>query len=331
MTASTRRILLVAHPTRSDVHALARDVAQRLTAAGVEVVADDLLAAELDGEVRVVDPSSPAERCEVVVVLGGDGTILRAAELCRGSRVPLLGVNLGHVGFLAEAEVEDLDATVDRIVAGSYTVEERMTLEVTVTEGGERVFSSWALNEVSVEKATRARMIELAVEVDGRPLSSWGCDGVVLATPTGSTAYALSAGGPVVWPDVEAILLVPISAHALFARPVVVGPRSVLAVEVLADSEIGGVLACDSRRILDIGPGARVQVTRSAEPVRLARLDDAPFTDRIVAKFDLSVEGWRGRERAEGERRRERAEGERGRERAEGERRRERAEGVATT
>jgi NAD+ kinase len=302
VTASTRRILLVAHPTKRDVHALAADVAQRLTAAGVEVLADQLLAAELDGEVRLVDLDDPADSCELVVVLGGDGTILRAAELCRGRRVPLLGVNLGHVGFLAEAEVEDLDATVDRIVARDYTVEERIALEVTVTEGGRAVFSSWALNEVSVEKASRARMIELAVEVDGRPLSSWGCDGVVLATPTGSTAYALSAGGPVVWPNVEAMLLVPISAHALFARPVVVGTRSVLAVEILADSEVSGVLACDGRRTVDIAPGARVQVTRSAEPVRLARLDTAPFTDRIVAKFDLSVEGWRGRDRSEAER-----------------------------
>ena len=178
--------------------------------------------------VTVADPANPAEGCELVCVLGGDGTILRGAEMSRGTGAPLLGVNLGHVGFLAESEREDLGATVERIVARDYAVEERMTLEVTVQHDGDLVYSNWALNEASVEKAARERMLELTVEIDGRPLSTWGCDGVVMATPTGSTAYAFSAGGPVVWPDVEAMLLVPISAHALFARPMVVGPSSTL-------------------------------------------------------------------------------------------------------
>jgi NAD+ kinase len=229
-----------------------------------------------------------------VVILGGDGTILRAAELSRGTDVPLLGVNFGHVGFLAEAEREDLHATVDHIVDRQYSVEDRMTLEVRAVRNGEPVFTSWALNEVTVEKASRERMIELTVEIDGRPLSTWGCDGVVMATPTGSTAYAFSAGGPIVWPDVEALLLCPISAHALFARPVVVGPGSHLAVEVVANTEAAGVVWCDGRRAVDLPPGARIEVQRSAEPVRLARLTDGPFTDRLVAKFDLPVHGWRG-------------------------------------
>jgi NAD+ kinase len=295
VTTPTRRILLVAHPSRPDAHELAAGVAKRLDEAGVEVVADPILAAELDGDVGIVGEVDPAAGCELVCALGGDGTILRAADISRGCGAPLLGVNLGHVGFLAEAELETLGETVDRIVARDYTVEERMTLDVTAFDEGRQVFSSWALNEVTVEKASRARMVELAVEVDGRPLSTWGCDGIVVATPTGSTAYALSAGGPVIWPNVEAMLLVPISAHALFAKPVVVGPRSRLAVEILAGAEIGGVLACDGRRTIDLGPGSRVQVTRSSEPVRLARLDAQPFTDRLVAKFDLSIEGWRGR------------------------------------
>ena len=218
-------------------------------------------------------------------MLGGDGTILRGAELSRGSGVPLLGVNLGHVGFLAEAEREDLDATVERIVSRDYTVEERMTLEVHAYEDGHPVFSSWALNEVTVEKASRERMLELTVEIDGRPLSTWGCDGIVMATPTGSTAYAFSAGGPVVWPDVEALLLVPISAHALFARPVVVGPQSRLVVEVLARTQGSGVVWCDGRRAVDLPPGARIEVHRSEEPVRLARLSHGGFTDRLVEKF----------------------------------------------
>jgi NAD+ kinase len=230
----------------------------------------------------------------LAVVIGGDGTILRAAELTHRSGTPLLGVNLGHVGFLAEAETEDLEATIDAIVSRRYTSEDRLTIDVSVYRGKERVASTWALNEASVEKAARQRMLEVVVEVDGRPLSRFGCDGVVLSTPTGSTAYNFSAGGPVVWPSVEALLMVPISAHALFARPMVVAPSSVLAVEVLAQTEGAGVLWCDGRRTVDLPPGARIEVRRGRTPVRLARLHQAPFTDRLVAKFDLPVTGWRG-------------------------------------
>jgi NAD+ kinase len=235
----------------------------------------------------------------VVVVFGGDGTLLRAAELARPTSTPVLGVNLGHVGFLAEAEPDALDATVDRVVARSYDVEERLTLDVTVTTNGDLVDSGWALNEASVEKTSRQRMLELVAEVDGRPLSRWGCDGVVMATPTGSTAYAFSAGGPVVWPEVAALLMVPVSAHALFARPLVVSPDSVLAVEVLTPGDGCAILWCDGRRSMELPAGSRVEARRGALPVVLARLHSAPFTDRLVAKFDLSIHGWRGEARRE--------------------------------
>jgi NAD+ kinase len=231
-----------------------------------------------------------------VIVLGGDGTLLRAAELARPSGTPVLGVNLGHVGFLAEAERADLAATVDKVASRAYDVEERMTVDVIVRENGDVTQSGWALNEASVEKASRQRMLEVIAEIDGRPLSRWGCDGVVCATPTGSTAYAFSAGGPVVWPEVEALLVVPISAHALFARPMVVSPRSVVALELLPDTS-GGVLWCDGRRQIEVPPGARIEVRRGAMPVRLARLHQTPFTDRLVTKFGLPVAGWRGRVR----------------------------------
>ncbi|PRY63814.1 NAD+ kinase [Knoellia remsis] len=304
-----RRILLVVHPARPEVHDHALGVVRRLTAAGitVAVIGDETRGTPLEGAPEVVrsDPDDPTAGCELVVILGGDGSILRAAELVRGSGVPLLGVNFGHVGFLAEVERDDLDDTVERIVSRNYTVEDRTTLEVTAMRDGETVFESWALNEVTVEKASRERMIELTVEIDGRPLSTWGCDGVVMATPTGSTAYAFSAGGPVVWPDVAALLLVPISAHALFARPLVVGPDSRLAVELVPGTVGTGVVWCDGRRAVDLPPGARIQVQRSADPVRLARFTASPFTDRLVEKFDLSVHGWRGaaRRAAEAERR----------------------------
>lgn len=295
MTAR-RSVLFVSHTGRDDAVKAVRAAAERFADAGmgVRVLADEGAEMEL-GHVEVVERSpDSASGCEVVVVFGGDGTLLRAAEVARGTDTPLLGVNLGHVGFLAESERDALADTVDRVVARDYVVEERMTLDVTVRVNGSVTTRTWALNEASVEKASRERMLEVVVEVDGRPLSRWGGDGVVMATPTGSTAYAFSAGGPVVWPEVEALLMVPISAHALFARPLVTSPDSVLAVEVLPGTQGSGVLWCDGRRAVDLPSGARIEACRGTQPVMLARLHTAPFTDRLVAKFDLPVTGWRG-------------------------------------
>lgn len=300
-----RRVLLITHTGRSAAVDVAREVTKRLTDAGMTVRMLPAEATDL-GFPGAATPAGddPGAGCEVAVAIGGDGTILRAAEVTRPSGTPVVGINLGHVGFLAEAESDDLEATVSALVSRSYVVEERMTLDVDVVWEGAVISTQWALNEASVEKAARERMLEVVIEVDGRPLSRWGCDGIVFATPTGSTAYAFSAGGPVVWPQVDALLLVPLSAHALFARPMVVAPTSRLAVEVLADTHGGGVLWCDGRRTLDLPPGARIEVTQGSRPMRLARLRQAPFADRLVAKFDLPVGGWRGA----AERRRDRRE-----------------------
>lgn len=294
----SRRILLVTHPQRSEVPALIEEFSAQLAAHRIQVDVVPAAAPTREmtlGEDMDADTVTLADGAELVVVFGGDGTILRGAEVARPSGVPLLGVNLGRVGFLAEAEREEISWTVERIVARDYLVEERMTLEVEVICEGQVLCRSWALNEASVEKSARERLLELAVEIDGRPLSTWGCDGVVMATPTGSTAYAFSGGGPVVWPDVAALLVVPISAHALFARPLVLGPDTRLAVEVVPHATVTGVMWCDGRRTVDLPPGARVEVRRSPTPVRLARLHASPFTDRLVAKFELDVDGWRGR------------------------------------
>jgi NAD+ kinase len=293
-------MLVTAHTGRQNALHKAKLVADRLQAAGIAVQVLKSEAAELD--LPQAQESDDISQADLIIVLGGDGTLLRGAELARPSGVPLIGVNLGHVGFLAEAEPDGLADTVDRLVERQYVVEERMTIDVTVRANGELIASTWALNEATVEKAARERMLEVICEVDGRPLSRLGCDGVVCSTPTGSTAYAFSAGGPVVWPEVEALLMVPISAHALFAPPLVVSPSSVLAVEVISAAP-GGVLWCDGRRKVDLPPGARVEVRRGTLPVRLARLDGlggsgsggGRFTDRLVAKFGLPVTGWRGR------------------------------------
>jgi NAD+ kinase len=289
-----RRVLLVTHTGREAARVSALLAARRFLDAGLEVALCDPEASELAiPGTLTADPESPVAGCEIVVVLGGDGTLLRGAELARGAELPVVGVNLGHVGFLAEAEQDDLTEVVDRVVECRYDVEERLTLEIQVTREGRDSLWGWAVNEASIEKASRDKMLEVVAEVDDRPLSRWGCDGVVCATPTGSTAYAFSAGGPVVWPEVEALLMVPISAHALFARPLVVAPTSVLALELVGGSE--GVVWCDGRRRIDLLLGDRVEVRRSPVPLRLARLHHAPFTDRLVAKFALPVEGWRGR------------------------------------
>ncbi|WP_233555896.1 NAD kinase [Galactobacter caseinivorans] len=296
-----RRILVLTHTGRTEAVSVALEACELLRANGLTPVMRADEAAEIRAnqncdhlDVEVLGQDVGLNGIELGMVLGGDGTILRTAELVRGSSVALLGVNLGHVGFLAESEKADLESTVQAIVQRNYTVEERMTIDVQVFSGGQRRAHTWALNEAAVEKAERERMVEVVVEVDARPISTFGCDGVVMATPTGSTAYAFSAGGPVVWPEVEALVMAPISAHALFARPLVVAPTSTMAVEILTRTEARGVLWCDGRRTVDLPPGSRVEVTRSSHPVRLARLTHTPFSERLVRKFELPIVGWRG-------------------------------------
>jgi NAD+ kinase len=297
----TREVLLVLHAGRETNLRTAATVVERLAAAGVRlrVIGDEwagVLAADLPAglEPRPVEGKPGcAEGAEVVLVLGGDGTVLRAAELARPTGVPLLGVNLGHYGFLAEAEQDFLAGALDAIACGHYAVEERMTIDAVARRNGDVLARTWALNEAAIEKSTRERILEVVLEVDGRPVSAFGCDGVLCATPTGSTAYAFSAGGPLVWPQVEALLLVPSNAHALFARPMVISPDSKVAVEVAASGP-PAVLECDGRRTFELPPGARVEVTRGTRPVRMVRLDGRSFADRLVSKFDLPVRGWRG-------------------------------------
>ena len=303
----TRYVLVVTHTGREDALLASQEVCAQLVAAGVTpVMTGEELADTKAFSATHVAPNAVVEKVvelgkdaqlkdlEVVMVLGGDGTILKAAEVVRDSATPLLGINLGHVGFLAESERDGLSEAVHRVVDRDYLVKERLALDVKVFVKGEQVFHTWALNEATVEKNARERMLEVVVEIDKRPLSSFGCDGIVMSTPTGSTAYSFSAGGPIVWPSVDALILVPLSAHALFARPLVINPNSLLAVEVMQRSAGSGVLWCDGRRSFEMPPGARVEVSRSQLPVRLARFRQGPFTDRLVRKFSLPVSGWRG-------------------------------------
>jgi NAD+ kinase len=302
-----RTILLVVHTGRDEATETARRVEKVLGDNGVglrvlsaeavdrgplHLAPDDMRA--LGVEIEVVDADErAAEGCELVLVLGGDGTFLRAAELARNVEIPVLGVNLGRIGFLAEAEADSIDTVLDHVIKRDYGVEERMTLDVVVRVEGRIVNRGWALNEASLEKGPRLGVLGAVLEVDGRPVSAFGCDGVLVATPTGSTAWAFSAGGPIVWPDLEAILVVPNNAHALFARPMVTSPKAAIAIEIEADGH-DALVFCDGRREMVVPAGGRLEVTRCGTPLKWVRLDGAPFTDRLVRKFRLPVKGWRG-------------------------------------
>jgi NAD+ kinase len=272
--------LVLAHTHKPGAGELARAVAELFAGHGWEAVPE-----------RADDGGA----FDVGIVLGGDGTLLRAAEVVRGRGIPLLAVNVGHMGFFSEAEPEDLVGVVGRVVRGDYRVEARATVTAQVVDAQGRASTAWALNEVSVEKASPQRMLEVMVLVDGRPLETFGCDGVVLATPTGSTGHAFSAGGPVVWPEVAAMLVVPVAAHALFARPLVVGADTPVTVAIQPYSRTSAWVSCDARRRGEVPPGGRIEVRHGAEPVELVRFGDGPFVDRLVRKFSLPVSGWRTR------------------------------------
>ena len=273
-----RKILLVVHPTRPEASEYAMELTSELTSIGFEVLS------HRDSEIQLLD------QVEIAIVLGGDGTILRAAELIRGTSIPILGINLGNVGFLAEITKPSIPDLISCIRGKTYRTESRLVLHYEVERDSKVIESGWALNEVTVVR-TATQMVELFLQIDGRPLSHWGCDGVICATPTGSTAYAFSAGGPVLWPEVPAIVLLPLAAHALFSRPMVVSPDSRIVIDV--ESSIAE-LSADGMRDVALQNSDRVTITRDDAKIYLAHIEDAIFTDRLVAKFKLPIEGWRG-------------------------------------
>ena len=279
-----RKVLLVIHPSKSEAADLAVDLAAQLDKAGFEVLSN------FSKKLPHINPLESIAGVEVAVVLGGDGTILRAAEIVQGHKIPILGINMGTVGFLAEISRPSIDAVVKALLAKSYSGEERLLLKHSVERKGDVVHSGWALNEVTVGR-NDSQMVELFVQIDGRPLSRWGCDGVIAATPTGSTAYAFSAGGPVVWPEVHAIVFLPLAAHALFSRPMVISPDSIIAIDIESSN---AQLSSDGMRTFTLDKGDRVIISKESHTVELVHLDDDTFTDRLVAKFKLPIEGWRG-------------------------------------
>lgn len=283
---SARHAILVINATRKEAISAAQTLVHLLCKEGFEL--STASAVDIDGLTRRAVDELPES--EIVIVLGGDGTILRGAEISRPRNIPLLGVNLGHVGFMAEVEKLSLEAVAESVVAKSYAADSRMVLAYSVERDGEEISRGWSLNEVTIER-TESTMVELLVQVDRRPLSRWGCDGLIAATPTGSTAYAFSAGGPILWPNLDAVVLLPISAHALFSRPMVISPQSEIVVEI---ESVKATLSADALREFSLMQGDRVSITGDASVIHLAHVHPTLFTDRLVAKFKLPVEGWRG-------------------------------------
>jgi NAD+ kinase len=281
-----RNLLLVCNPTREQAVVAAKKLAADFQLAGFSIFSISDI--EISGVTNCSVEDLP--ELEVGVVLGGDGTMLRAAEVTRKHQIPLLGVNLGHVGFLAEVEKVSLDTVVQAITEKKYVIDSRMTLKYSVIREGQEVTSGWALNEVTVERQ-HATMVELFLEIDDRPISRWGCDGLICSTPTGSTAYAFSAGGPVVWPEVDALVVLPISAHALFSRPLVISTQSQIVVRI---ESAEGLLSADSLRNFELLQGDQVHISKDAHVIKLAHLTNTSFSDRLVAKFKLPIQGWRG-------------------------------------
>ena len=280
-----RNLLIVCNPSRADAIVAAIELQQNLASTFEIYTISDV---DIPGITKSSLTDLP--QLEVAIVLGGDGTMLRAAEVAKERDIPLLGVNLGHVGFLSEVERTKISDVIDALVNKSYVIDPRITLGYTVERYGVIVASGWALNEVTVERE-KATMVELFLEIDSRPISRWGCDGLICSTPTGSTAYAFSAGGPILWPEVDALVVLPISAHALFSRPLVISPTSKIAV-VIESSE--AFLSADALRKFALQRGDRVVVTKNPRIIKLAHLKSTLFSDRLVAKFKLPVEGWRG-------------------------------------
>jgi NAD+ kinase len=280
-----RNLLVVCNPGRVDAVVAAVELQQNLASTfAIYTISDVNIPGMIKSSIDELPP------IEVAVVLGGDGTMLRAAEVTQAHDIPLLGVNLGHVGFLSEVERSKISDVIHALVNKTYVIDPRITLAYSVERDGEVVTSGWALNEVTVERE-KATMVELFLEIDNRPISRWGCDGVICSTPTGSTAYAFSTGGPVVWPQVDALVVLPISAHALFSRPLVISPSSHIAVGI---ESAEAFLSADALRKFPLRAGDRVTVTKNSRIVQLAHLKNTLFSDRLVAKFKLPVEGWRG-------------------------------------
>jgi NAD+ kinase len=280
------RVGLFLHGERDEATTLGRWLAEALAKRGIEVCAPTADAARLGEPVRAEDEAAFGEGLDLVFALGGDGTLLRAAALTVASGTPLLGVNLGRLGFLAELERGELEAALDKISQDGFEIESRMTLEGEVVVGEQTLERFIAVNDVIVSKVTPGRLIKLDVAIDGVPFTTFAADGLIVATPTGSTAYSFSAHGPVVSPSLECLLLTAVSPHMLFDRALVVDKREEIEITVMPDPDAVS-LSTDGRDASDLPVGARVRVRAGSRPLKLAKVGAAPFWRLVREKFRL--------------------------------------------
>lgn len=279
-----RRVGLVVHAGRPAALEAAAELERWLGAREVEVGRDDGSRTDDEAAARGF-----AEGLDLVVSIGGDGTFLRAAHLASRADVPLLGVKVGRMGFLTEVEPDEAPAVLDRLLSGTARIEER--LAVLAESDGATFEPQWALNEVIVEKSARHRLIRLAVFVGETYVTTFSADGVITATPTGSTAYSFSAGGPIVSPSMPCIVVTPVAAHMVFDRSLVLAADERVTIEVLGEES--GLLSADGRESLELPVGTRVRIGAASRPSRFVRPDDAPaFHELVRGKFGLP-----GRER----------------------------------
>lgn len=262
---------LVVHEGRETAIAAAAALERSLADGGVTVVAAS-------------DVSGPTE-LDLVVSVGGDGTFLRGAQVAALAGCPVLGVKVGRLGFLTEVEPGDALELIRQALAGTAAIEERLAASAEPAVGSEFA-SQWALNEIMVEKRARHRLVRLGVEVDGVYVTTFSADGVVVATPTGSTAYSFSARGPIVSPDVPCLVLTPVAAHMVFDRSFVLGAEQRVVLEVVGDEP--GLLSADGRASIELPVGSRTLIRAAARPARLVRRPGAPaFLSRVRDKFEL--------------------------------------------
>ncbi len=270
------RVAFYVHPTRPEAAALAERAAVWLAGRGHESVA----ALGPDGSVTV-------DGADLLVSLGGDGTLLRAVDSALAASVPVLGVNLGLLGYLTEIEPAGLEEALERFLDGRYEVEERMTLAVAVHgPDGAPMAHGCALNEASIEKTVPGHTVRVAASIDGLPFVTYAADGLLLATPTGSTAYNLSARGPLLSPRLRAIVLTPVSPHMLFDRPLVLDPDQHVHLEVLGPRP--AVLVVDGITVCTLEPGSTVDCSEGERPARLVTFGSRDFHAILRAKFHLA-------------------------------------------
>jgi NAD+ kinase len=286
MTArSTRAVGLVPHRDRGVAHELARSAAEWFRERGVDVrlPTEEAIAAGLSD--LGVAPEGFATGLDLVVSLGGDGTMLHAVDLVYPAPVPILGVNVGQLGYLTEVEPDELAASVPRLVAGDFAVSERMVLAVQVTSRGPAAGTWFALNEAALEKQRSGHLIRLDVSINGSAFTTYAADGVIVATPTGTTAYSFSVRGPIASPALRCLVLTPVSPHMLFDRSLVLADGEELGFVVCDDR--GVVLTLDGRELGELAAGDRVSCMAATEPLRLASLRARDFHQVLKAKFDL--------------------------------------------